>query len=164
MSCSRGSPWSFFPSVRPARGGGRNAFALSGPKRTMHARLLPFTLPDRHSRVHNRRASAGRGRERRRCGSESDCSCKKKEAKLPCVTLWLTDRCFLPDLAGLSKVALRRTWPSSQAFQDTGPRPPAQYGHGGNRCLCLYTACRANPPPADRGSARIDVCSCGLST
>ena len=34
---------------------------------------------------------------------------EKKEAKLPCVTLWVTDRCFLPDLAGLSYLQLRRT-------------------------------------------------------
>jgi len=34
---------------------------------------------------------------------------KKKEAKLPCVTLWLTDRCFLPDLAELGYLQLRRT-------------------------------------------------------
>ena len=35
----------------------------------------------------------------------------KKRAKLPCVTPSVTDRCFLPDLAGLSYVQLRRTWP-----------------------------------------------------
>jgi hypothetical protein len=34
---------------------------------------------------------------------------KTKEVKLPCVTPWLTDRCFLPDLAGLSYLQLRRT-------------------------------------------------------
>ena len=26
---------------------------------------------------------------------------KRNEVKLPCVTPWLTDRCFFPDLAGL---------------------------------------------------------------
>jgi len=34
-----------------------------------------------------------------------------KWAKLPCVTPLVTDRCFLPDLAGLSYLQLRRTWP-----------------------------------------------------
>ncbi len=34
---------------------------------------------------------------------------KTKEVKLLCVTPWLTDRCFLPDLAGLSYLQLRRT-------------------------------------------------------
>jgi len=34
---------------------------------------------------------------------------KKNEVKLPCVTLSVTDRCFLPDLAGLSYFQLRRT-------------------------------------------------------
>ena len=34
---------------------------------------------------------------------------KIKEVKLPCVTLLVTDRCFLPDLAGLSYLGLRRT-------------------------------------------------------
>ncbi len=34
---------------------------------------------------------------------------RKKEVKLPCVTLWLTDRCFLPDLAELGYLQLRRT-------------------------------------------------------
>jgi hypothetical protein len=34
---------------------------------------------------------------------------KQKEAKLPCVTRSVTDRCFLPDLAELSYVQLRRT-------------------------------------------------------
>ena len=34
---------------------------------------------------------------------------KKNEVKLPCVTLSVTDRCFLPDLAELSYIRLRRT-------------------------------------------------------
>jgi len=34
---------------------------------------------------------------------------QKNEVKLPCVTLSVTDRCFLPDLAGLSYLQLRRT-------------------------------------------------------
>jgi len=34
---------------------------------------------------------------------------KKNEVKLPCVTPSVTDRCFLPDLAGLSYLQLRRT-------------------------------------------------------
>ncbi|MBP1646744.1 MAG: hypothetical protein H6Q30_189 [Bacteroidetes bacterium] len=41
--------------------------------------------------------------------TESACVCEKKEVKLPCVTLWLTDRCFLPDLAELGYLQLRRT-------------------------------------------------------
>ncbi len=34
---------------------------------------------------------------------------QKNEVKLPCVTLSVTDRCFLPDLAELSYLQLRRT-------------------------------------------------------
>jgi hypothetical protein len=34
---------------------------------------------------------------------------EKKEVKLPCVTPWLTDRCFLPDLAEFGYLQLRRT-------------------------------------------------------
>ena len=34
---------------------------------------------------------------------------KNKEVKLPRVTLLVTDRCFLPDLAGLSYLQLRGT-------------------------------------------------------
>jgi hypothetical protein len=34
---------------------------------------------------------------------------KQNEVKRPCVTLLVTDRCFLPDLAGLSYLQLRRT-------------------------------------------------------
>ncbi len=34
---------------------------------------------------------------------------EKNEVKLPCVTPFVTDRCFLPDLAELSYSRLRRT-------------------------------------------------------
>ena len=34
---------------------------------------------------------------------------QNKEVKLPCVTPFVTDRCFLPDLAELSYYRLRRT-------------------------------------------------------
>ncbi len=119
------------PFVRPVSlRESRNAIALSGLQRTMHTRLFPCALPDRHSKVHIRRASAGRGGERRSCGSVSDRGCKKERGQAP-LRHTLANRPLLPSgPGGVGLLTVAQDLASIFTFAGALCTPPSARPHG----------------------------------